>query len=62
MLRSLVFFILPRPFAGTDKNPLPRGATGGCVSTFPFCFLYSTVTDLARFLGLSTSQPRVRAA
>ena len=25
-------------------------------------YFYSTVTDLARFLGLSTSQPRVKAA
>ncbi len=38
------------------NNPIKRGRL------YDVHFVYSTVTDFARFLGLSTSQPRVMAA
>lgn len=48
------------------KQAKPAGIRehqGSCINSkaMPRFFLYSTVTDLARFLGLSTSQPRAKA-
>lgn len=42
-----------------NKEVLKKDRVDFCTRSF---FVYSTVTDLARFRGLSTSNPRCKAA